>query len=150
MITSCLECRRRKLKCDKSQPCTNCSKFSRDCVFLAPALDSAAQLKLAEIKERMGTLEHVLEHDVAKNSAWRKVQEAKADGHATMEDEIDFAPIPADEKDLEPTPLAMEDAVYDEDADGDLMDIGVKFGRLHLTDRLGGFFRPRFSDEVCR
>lgn len=39
MITSCLECRRRKLKCNKSHPCTNCVKFTRDCVFLAPALD---------------------------------------------------------------------------------------------------------------
>lgn len=39
MITSCLECRRRKLKCNKSHPCTNCVKFARDCVFLAPALD---------------------------------------------------------------------------------------------------------------
>lgn len=55
MITSCLECRRRKLKCNKSHPCTNCVKFTRDCVFLAPALDQASQLKLTEIKEKVGS-----------------------------------------------------------------------------------------------
>lgn len=57
LITSCLECRRRKLKCDKLQPCTNCTKFQRDCVFLAPALDPLGQAKLAEVKEKMGMLE---------------------------------------------------------------------------------------------
>src|ERR1700753_1973561 len=68
LITSCLECRRRKLKCDKSHPCSNCTKFTRDCVFLAPALDPASQLKLAEIKEKMGTLERTLEEDVARRA----------------------------------------------------------------------------------
>ena len=66
MITSCLECRRRKLKCNKSQPCSNCLKFGRDCIFLAPALDQATQLKLTEIKEKVGSLERLLERDVAK------------------------------------------------------------------------------------
>src|ERR1700761_9160725 len=66
MITSCLECRRRKLKCDKLHPCTNCNKFSRECMFLAPALDSVSQQKLNEIKEKMGSLEKVLEQDVAR------------------------------------------------------------------------------------
>src|SRR3981189_2644899 len=66
MITSCLECRRRKLKCDKLHPCTNCNKFSRECLFLAPALDSVSQQRLNEIKEKMGSLERVLEQDVAR------------------------------------------------------------------------------------
>lgn len=59
MITSCLECRRRKLKCNKAHPCSNCQKFQRDCVFIAPALDQASQLKLQEIKEKVGSLERV-------------------------------------------------------------------------------------------
>src|ERR1700712_3915477 len=69
MIRSCLECRRRKLKCDKLHPCTNCNKFSRDCLFLAPALDSVSQQRLNEIKEKMGSLERVLEQDVARREA---------------------------------------------------------------------------------
>ena len=147
MITSCLECRRRKLKCDKSHPCTNCTKFARDCVFLAPALDSASQLKLTEIKEKMGSLERVLEQDVAKSASRREARKAGLAAHAVSE-EIDFAPEPEDEKELEPTPLAVIDAVYEDDADDDLMDLGIQMGKLRLTDRLGGFFRPKMSDEV--
>ena len=149
MITSCLECRRRKLKCDKAQPCTNCTRFARNCVFLAPALDSASQLKLTEIKEKMGSLDRVLEQEVARNGAWREARRAQISAvHPSIEDEGDFAPIPEDEKELEPTPLAVSDAVYDDDADDDLMDLGIQMGKLRLTDRLGGFFRPKIADEV--
>ena len=148
MITSCLECRRRKLKCDKSHPCANCTKFARDCVFLAPALDSASQLKLTEIKEKMGSLERVLEQDVARNRGWRDAKKAQSAAYAPAEDEFDFAPEPEDERELEATPLAIHDAVYDEDADDELMDLGVQLGKLRLTDRIGGFFRPQISEEV--
>ncbi|MCJ1386821.1 hypothetical protein MMC17_009949 [Xylographa soralifera] len=150
MITSCLECRRRKLKCDKTHPCTNCTKFARDCVFLAPALDSASQLKLTEIKEKMGSLERVLEQDVARNNARRELRKGDFEGaqHGGTYDDFEFAPEPEDEKELEPSPLAVLDAAYDEDADDDLMDLGVQMGKLRLTDRLGGFFRPKMSEEL--
>ena len=148
MITSCLECRRRKLKCDKQHPCANCTKNSRDCLFLAPALDSAAQLKLTEIKEKMGSLERVLEQDVAKKGARNG---ARRDNHVNSreaEEEVDFAPEPEDERDLEPTPLAISDAVYGDDGDDDLADLGFQMGKLRLTDRIGGFFRPKMAEEV--
>ena len=143
MITSCLECRRRKLKCDKSHPCANCTKNSRDCLFLAPALDSASQLKLTEIKEKMGSLERVLEQDVAKKGVQHNMWKAEPDA-----DQVDFAPEPEDERDLEPTPLAVSDAVYDDDADDDLADLGFQMGRMRLSDRIGGFFRPKMAEEV--
>ena len=145
MITSCLECRRRKLKCDKSHPCTNCTKSSRDCLFLAPSLDSASQLKLTEIKEKMGSLERVLEQDVAKKSGKRRMA-SSADAEA---EDVDFAPEPEDEKYLEPSALTVQDAVYDEDADDDLADLGFQMGKMRLTDRIGGFFRPKMAEEVC-
>lgn len=144
MITSCLECRRRKLKCDKSHPCTNCTKNSRDCLFLAPALDSASQLKLTEIKEKMGSLERVLEQDVAKGGAKQKNWKSNAEA-----DLLDFVPEPEDERDLEPSPLAVSDAVYDDDADDDVTDLGFQMGRMRLSDRIGGFFRPKMAEEVC-
>jgi hypothetical protein len=137
MITSCLECRRRKLKCNKSHPCTNCVKFTRDCVFLAPALDQASQLKLTEIKEKVGSLERLLERDVAKNST------------ALPDDEEDDLPANEDEKDLEPTPLAVVDAAYEVDGeDDDLLDLGIQLGKMRITERIGGFFRPKISQEV--
>ena len=139
MITSCLECRRRKLKCDKSHPCANCVKSIRDCLFLAPALDSASQLKLTEIKEKMGSLERVLEQDVAKRGNRSRSSEGE---------ELDLAPEPEDEKDLVITPLALRDNSYDENADDDLTDLGYVMGKMRLSERVGGFFRPKMADEV--
>jgi hypothetical protein len=146
MITSCLECRRRKLKCNKSHPCTNCVKFARDCVFLAPALDQASQLKLTEIKEKVGSLERLLERDVAKISSHAQSSQDRA----LPDDEDDNIPANEDEKDLEPTPLAVVDAAYEVDGeDDDLLDLGIQLGKMRITERIGGFFRPKISQEVC-
>lgn len=155
LITSCLECRRRKLKCDKTQPCGNCTRFQRDCVFLAPALDPAARLKLAEIKEKMGTLERTLEEDVARRAmspgaapATPGMQEdsEKEGGGKGNEDEEDSAP--EDERNLEAGRYTTEDAAYLSDADDELVDLGIQMGKMRMTERIGGFVRPKFSEEV--
>lgn len=143
MITSCLECRRRKLKCNKSNPCTNCVKFSRDCLYLGPKLDEASQLRLTEIKEKVGSLERQLERDVA-NSGSRGFYQQRilADD---VEGEFD------EERDLEITPMVALDLTYEDDADGtdDIMDLGVQVGKMRLTEKIGGLNRPRISEEVC-
>jgi len=149
MITSCLECRRRKLKCDKSHPCINCTKARRECVFLSPALDQASQLKLTEIKEKVGSLERLLERDVARSAAASSL--APHADRALPDDADDDLPGAEDERDLEPTPLAVGDALYDDDgdnADNDLLDLGIQIGKMRLTERIGGFFRPKISQEV--
>ena len=151
MITSCLECRRRKLKCDKLKPCTNCTKFSRECNFLAPALDSVSQQKLNDIKEKMGSLEKVLEDDVARHG--RGNEKAKKDRKTSMDlpgedSSTDDAPEPEDEKGLEPTPLATQDASYEDDANDDVLDLGIRIGKMRMTERLGGYFRPKMSEEL--
>lgn len=146
MITSCLECRRRKLKCDKSHPCTNCTKFARDCVFLAPALDQASQLKLTEIKEKVGSLERLLERDVARSKGRDGVKKEEGEG----EGEEGEVKEEEDERDLEPTPLAVVDAAYGDNAEDDvLLDLGIQMGKMRITERVGGFFRPKLSQEVC-
>ncbi|KAK2750572.1 hypothetical protein FQN57_002643 [Myotisia sp. PD_48] len=184
MITSCLECRRRKLKCDRLHPCSNCSKFKRHCFFLAPTNDALSRMKLMELKEKMGSLELVLEQDVVSrhggtsddagvpvSSSATPLQgyTSVAIHHSTMvnipqrsSENIDsnsidgllqsvekenFA-IPDDERFLRPTPLAVLDAAYDDDADDDTFDLGFKLGKMRLTDRIGGFFRPRIADEL--
>ncbi|XMA19432.1 hypothetical protein WAI453_012223 [Rhynchosporium graminicola] len=148
MITSCLECRRRKLKCSKSHPCTNCVKFQRDCVFLAPALDQASQLKLTEIKEKVGSLERLLERDVARNSGQNSTSSPSQE-RALPDDADDDLPGNEDEEDLEPTPLAVVDATYEVDGeDDDLLDLGIQLGKMRITERIGGFFRPKIAEEV--
>lgn len=151
MITSCLECRRRKLKCDKQSPCTNCSKFSRECMFLAPALDSVSQKKLNEIKEKMGTLERTLEEDVARRKSdarkARRISSADLPGEGSESDE---EPVPEDEKGLEPTPMATVDATYESsnDINDDILDLGFRVGKFRMSERLGGLFRPKLAEEM--
>ncbi|KFY39558.1 hypothetical protein V494_03919 [Pseudogymnoascus sp. VKM F-4513 (FW-928)] len=144
MITSCLECRRRKLKCDKSHPCVNCTKGQRDCIFLAPALDQASQLKLTEIKDKVGSLERLLEEGAQQATSRTGLPHEGNPSDIKDED----LPQAEDEKDLEPTPLAVVDAVYEDDADDDLLDLGIQIGRMRITERLGGFFRPRLAQEL--
>ncbi|ROW18047.1 hypothetical protein VPNG_00338 [Cytospora leucostoma] len=142
MITSCLECRRRKLRCNKSNPCTNCLKFSRDCLYLGPKLDEASQLRLTEIKEKVGSLERQLERDVAKcGSRGFYQQRILADD---VEGEFD------EERDLEITPMVTLDLTYEDDADStdDIMDLGVQVGKMRLTEKIGGLNRPRISEEA--
>ncbi|KAM5454209.1 hypothetical protein MaudCBS49596_002222 [Microsporum audouinii] len=186
MITSCLECRRRKLKCDRLHPCTNCSKFKRHCLFLSPTTDALSRMKLMELKEKMGSLELVLEQDVAARQSGQADRDDNGVGASIMasapvsgfvsgilpdehtgndrkgEKSFDSStleildsleqergdPIPDDERYLRPTPLAVMDAAYDDDADDDTFDIGFKLGKMRMTDRLGGFFRPRIADEL--
>ncbi|OBT89176.1 hypothetical protein VE02_01698 [Pseudogymnoascus sp. 03VT05] len=146
MITSCLECRRRKLKCDKSHPCVNCTKGHRDCIFLAPALDQASRLKLTEIKDQVGSLESLLGRGAQQPASDATLPHIEGNP-ADIKDE-DF-PQAEDEKDLEPTPLAVVDAVYEDDADDDLLDLGIQIGRMRITERIGGFFRPRLAQELA-
>ncbi|RYC63724.1 hypothetical protein CHU98_g2504 [Xylaria longipes] len=145
MINSCLECRKRKLKCSKTSPtCTNCVKASRDCLYIGPRLDEASQMRLAEIKEKQGTLERQLERDVAKSTTPKTTlqQRILAD---EVEDEYD------DERDLEATPLVALDLTYEDDADGgadDMIDLGIQIGKMRITERIGGLSRPRISEEI--
>jgi hypothetical protein len=121
-------------------------------VFLAPALDAASQLKLNEIKEKMGTLERTLEDDVARQkridaSNARKSQDVIGARAESSGDDDDDGP--EDEKNLEATALAVHDAAYYEDAvEDDVLDLGVLIGKIRLTERVGGFVRPKFSQEV--
>jgi len=102
----------------------------------------------------MGSLERTLEEDVAKRRTASGLLK-REDGAHLLEgldwgDSSEEEATPADdEKDLEPTPLAVPDAAYYEDADDDvLMDLGVKIGKMRLTDRIGGFVRPKIHREV--
>ncbi|EEH47647.2 uncharacterized protein PADG_03731 [Paracoccidioides brasiliensis Pb18] len=158
MITSCLECRRRKLKCDRLHPCTKCSKSNRDCLFLAPAWDENSRKKLADLKDRMGSLERALEHDAAQIQASRKEGgQPDGDGQAgsntlagMLENSAEAqAPVPEDEVNLVPTPLAVQDAGYEDGSDDDNVDLGFKLGKLRLTDRIGGLYRPKVAEELA-
>ncbi|QIX00861.1 hypothetical protein AMS68_006378 [Peltaster fructicola] len=150
LITSCLECRRRKLKCDKTAPCANCTRFKRDCLYLAPALDAQSQQKLADIKEKMGALEKNLEREVASRTVKQHLSGASAsrlqDGEGHDDDDDDD--LVEDEEVLEPTPLGAIDGVYEDTGDDDLMDLGVQMGKMRISERIGGWIRPKLVEEL--
>lgn len=56
---SCQQCSRKKIRCDKSQPCTNCSKSQLECIF--PGSGRAPRRKKrplkAELISRLNRLE---------------------------------------------------------------------------------------------
>ncbi|KAH7378799.1 hypothetical protein BKA66DRAFT_513203 [Pyrenochaeta sp. MPI-SDFR-AT-0127] len=152
LITSCLECRRRKLKCDKGHPCANCIKMSRQCVFIASGLDTDAQARLAEVKEKMGILERSLEDDVV----WRTSADSTIGSNYAklpgQEDLYSDHEEDDDTKSLELSKLAIEDATYyegDGDDNDEVVDLGIAMGKVRLTERIGGLVRPRFSEELA-
>ncbi|KAF1817617.1 hypothetical protein P152DRAFT_408376 [Eremomyces bilateralis CBS 781.70] len=153
LITSCLECRRRKLKCDKSSPCGNCTRAKRQCLFMASTPDPAAQQKLAKIKEKMGSLERTLEEDVTRARQRTSVERNRSGDVGPgvgdeEEDEFDEEDVPEDERDLEAHPYITNDVAYYEDADDDLMDLGIQLGKMRITERIGGLARPKLADEL--
>ena len=59
---SCVTCRRRKVKCDKKNPCSNCVRAKIDCVFPGPGRAPRKSRKPpdAELLERLRRLEGVV------------------------------------------------------------------------------------------
>ena len=52
--------------------------------------------------------------------------------------------------DLEFAPSAALDLTYEDDANGvgDMVDLGVRIGKMRITERIGGLFRSAISEEV--
>ncbi|KAK5102965.1 hypothetical protein LTS08_003768 [Lithohypha guttulata] len=99
----------------------------------------------------MGSLERTLEENVA-----RRGSDTKKDRRTSAADlpgegsESEDGPVPEDEKGLEATPLATVDAIYGEndDTNDDILDLGFRVGKFRMTERLGGLFRPKLSEEM--
>lgn len=101
-------------------------------------------MRLAEIKEKQGTLERQLERDVAKSTALRGTLQQRI-----LADEVEDGRD--DEHDLEATPLVALDLTYEDDADSgtdDIIDLGIQIGKMRITERIGGLSRPRIAEEI--
>ena len=136
-ITACLRCRDRKKKCDRKLPvCINCEKEKKECVYA----NDSQQLK--EHKQKL--------HNLNRSFASRLANGDRAQGIPTPYTHIldcsltDFAL-----ENPELNPLIVTDPAYEEDADDDSADLGIKCGKLRISDRIGGFVRPKAVEEVC-
>ena len=102
----------------------------------------------------MGQLEKTLEAEVAGQQSKThlgganvtKLTDERGVTHVDLEEDEEGGPD--DEEDLEPTPLAALDNVYEEDADDELMDLGVQMGKMRISERVGGWIRPKLVDEL--
>ncbi|BEJ14418.1 hypothetical protein CspHIS471_0401850 [Cutaneotrichosporon sp. HIS471] len=57
---SCVECRRLKRKCDRIQPCNQCKRYGKTCVFPEPEVPRRGKKYIAEMRDRMARLEGLL------------------------------------------------------------------------------------------
>ncbi|RYP17776.1 hypothetical protein DL765_004354 [Monosporascus sp. GIB2] len=143
----------RKIRCSKTSPsCTNCAKADRECLYIDPRLDEAGQMLLAEIKEKQGTLEWQLERNVARSGAGL-LPKRRQRKQRIVADEIgddDGYGYGYDREDLESTPLVTLDLTYEDDADGlgDMIDLGIRIGKMRIVERIGGLSKPRISEEI--
>ena len=60
---SCITCRKRKVRCDKRQPCSNCNKAAIECIFPSPGRAPRRSRKPpdTELLERLRKLEGVVQ-----------------------------------------------------------------------------------------
>ncbi|PYI09606.1 hypothetical protein BO78DRAFT_307832, partial [Aspergillus sclerotiicarbonarius CBS 121057] len=132
-IHSCLECRRREMKCDREQPCVGCRATGQRCIYVSSANgDAQFRRRLAQMKDAKEALDEGL------------VKES--DNKHLSSEECDDLP---DDGYLEPTRLAIQDAAYAPDAEDRIDDLGIRLGRMRLGERIGGLYRPRIADELA-
>lgn len=156
------------MKCSKTFPCYNCSRFSRHCVFVA----------FDDLHIRASMMGGSTSDDCANHSQKSEDEDDRlyfphssaAWGEASA---ADTGPTP----ELGPSALeVLSDGMFDADAEDDLMDMGLQIGRLSITERytpiplhlvqdttllpgeprplrspcprIGGLFRPGMSERV--
>ncbi|KAH8679721.1 fungal-specific transcription factor domain-containing protein [Tricladium varicosporioides] len=95
---SCVTCRRRKVKCDKQEPCSNCVKAGSQCIFPAPGRaprrprvgGTGSSEREAELLKRLRRLEGVVEElsgqveiEAVKNSPASDTSSLPKDGESS-------------------------------------------------------------------
>ena len=140
---SCVTCRKRKVKCDKKQPCSNCTKARIECVFPNPGRAPRKTRKPpdGELMERLKRLEGVVQ---TLNAQVEEEQQAHSDegqrsrqgSHANGEGKCPRGPG-------SPT-VAVDDTV-----DG----LESRFGRLVVDEGRSRYINNSFwaslNNEVC-
>lgn len=134
IITACFECRERKAGCDRQKPiCVRC-KDGRTCIYLDPPNNALVN----GVSRKVSSLPSDIKEKVTRLYS-QCLGDARDDG-----DENEF-------EGLEASPLVTEAASYDDDAEeSEVTDLGFYVGKVHLTDRVGGQYRPGMAHEVSQ
>ena len=136
-IRSCLECRRRKMRCNRSRPCQNCNRFCRECVYLPfPEWPSGAPANANEEAKTQST-----------DPAGGRAHPSFAFNHHTSLGQ--GSPLPHHTHSTDSDTAAKYEGTYDNDADDDSLDLVLQVGRLSaITEKVGRFWKPLVCDQV--
>lgn len=153
-ITACLECRRRRRKCDRNEPCRNCLSSGLQCVFVSgPAENRLAEYKRQLTKseelllppapvvdpslelEKSYGLRTLLSRPVAK-CRWPEVIASEELPPAKWEQGIQPWQMTTGVMSVRCTAVEASDLA------------SMRVGRMFLTTRTAGFYRLQLSEEV--
>ncbi|GLB02902.1 hypothetical protein AtubIFM57258_006370 [Aspergillus tubingensis] len=159
-LRSCITCRRRKVRCNKKTPCSNCAKAGIQCIFPPPgrAPRKVKRPQDAELLSRLRRLEGVIEH----------LSEKKATGAAVSSPDTPSPRVQQHPQNPPAPPANAQASVPDGDGDGCplLMDaakldptrpiaprnIEHEFGRLVIDEGRSRYVSNRFwaslGDEI--
>lgn len=136
-ITACLRCRDRKKKCDRKTPvCQNCEKEREECVYASDGQ------QLREHKQKL----HNLNRSFAKAASRENPQGDHPFPRWKYMSQLTKSLLGLENPEL--NPLIVADPAYEDDVDDDATDVGIKCGKLRISDRIGGMVRPKMVDEV--
>ena len=135
-IRSCLECRRRKMRCNRSRPCQNCNRFCRDCVYHPfPEWPSGAPNTSMEES-------NVRSQGQGGGRAFPSFDTTQNFGY------VQPSPFSNHDYNYTPDTLAKIHKHYEADGDDDALDVALQIGRLSITEKLGSYFRPHIASQV--
>ncbi|KID70594.1 fungal specific transcription factor domain-containing protein, partial [Metarhizium hybridum] len=126
---SCLSCRRRRKKCDRTDPCANCRRAGTECVFV-PRRPSTRQYSGAGALERVRYLEGVVQQLRAKLESLTGSHEGGDDASSRGHTASPAQPHAAHEADGVPG-LHEEDEAEDEE---EMTQLQTEFGQLAVGD----------------
>ena len=135
-IRSCLECRRRKMRCNRSRPCQNCNRFCRECIYLPfPEWPSGAPINAKG--------EAVLQSPT--QAGGRAIPSLDSHQYSRR---VQTSLFTQSTHSYDSDTLVKHVALYDVDADDQNSDLGLQVGRLSITEKLNSFFRPNVASQV--
>ncbi|GKZ18025.1 hypothetical protein AbraIFM66951_006595 [Aspergillus brasiliensis] len=160
-LRSCITCRRRKVRCNKKTPCSNCVKAGIQCIFPPPgrAPRKVKRPQDAELLSRLRRLEGVIEH-----LSEKKVTSAAASSSDTSSPRVrqqhpqNASAHPANAQasmpdgDGDGCPLLMDAAKLDPTRPVAPRSIEHEFGRLVIDESRSRYVSNRFwaslGDEI--
>lgn len=146
----CLACRKRKVKCDKTRPCSNCSRSKQLCTYetshdsIGSGVDSHDGLQNeASILERLSRLEELMAKAMAHG-------EADSDGQHRIEGEVTSTRgVPATSKIVHTNQAFQYQPIHGFSFPGTKFPVGLQIFKEGFSGYFSSEFWPGTISEVC-